>query len=181
MPIIKKSFYYIRHGEAAFNPEFFGTNEPEIPLTPKGRNQASSVQKAVESLPIQTICVSPLRRALETKEIIAQNVQANVVVIPELEECNGFVWTKMIQIEDPSHDGIVCETVTSFMERAITGINKALAHPGPVLIVAHGGVHWAMCHRMGVKQYDKKMGNCVLAHFEHDEFWMGRHLAIPKV
>jgi len=177
MPIVKKEFYFIRHGETDHHLNLVSADEVDVPLNNTGRNQALSVQPVIEKLPIRTICVSPLLRALETKEIIAQNVACQVVVIEELRECTGEIWTKMNLIDDiPGHTP--CEIVHHFMEKTIAGINKALGHPGPVLIVAHGGIHWAMCHRINVRDHDKKIGNCVPVHFylAEDHSWQARKL-----
>ncbi len=36
------------------------------------------------------------------------------------------------------------ETYERFLQRACDAINQALEQPGPVLIVAHGGIYWAV-------------------------------------
>jgi probable phosphoglycerate mutase len=45
-------------------------------------------------------------------------------------------------LKDASVPG--AEPYDAFIVRALAGINEALAHPGAVLIVAHGGVYWAV-------------------------------------
>lgn len=181
MPVIKKEFYFIRHGETNHNLNLVSADHVDVPLNPTGRIQALSVKPVIEKLPIRTICVSPLLRALETKEIIAQHLPCDVIVVEELRECTTEVWIKMNQIEEKPHVE-PCTTVHHFMERSIAGINRALSYPGPVLIVAHGGIHWAMCHRMQVRQHEKKIGNCVPVHFylSNDLQWQARYLTEAK-
>jgi uncharacterized phosphatase len=68
--------------------------------------------------------------------------------------------------------------VYSFMQRVLKGINEALVCHGPVLIVAHGGVHWAACCLMEIDQHDWMIDNCILTHFsiKEDGRWTARKL-----
>jgi uncharacterized phosphatase len=161
--IDKKEFFFIRHGETDANARQViyddGANG-DIPLNEKGRSQAKAVQKTLETLEIQTICVSPMLRARQTWEIAAENIRCPVVIVPELEECPGSIWLKMA-IEQ----NLALAEVQQFMKRALIGINRAVNHPGPVLIIAHGGIHWAMAHALAIPDHGKKIGNCVPVHF----------------
>lgn len=174
-----KEFYFVRHGEAAFDPAMT-CNQPNAPLSSRGRQQAHSIKGVIEQLPIKTICVSPLLRAEETRQIICENLRCQeVVVVPELEECTALIWERMVALDhnDVSHS--LCDSVRSFFTRTIEGINKALQNPGPVLIVAHGGIHWAMCHHMDVV-HEKKIDNCVPVHFfPLEKQWQASILARP--
>jgi len=167
MVIHKKNFYFVRHGEADFAKVIPLDYDGDVSLNALGRQQALTIQPHIEKLPIQTVCVSPLRRALETKEIIAKNIKCPHIVIPELEECNGVIWEMMTSIENNPQQ--LTSHVQDFMQRAVNGINKALSYPGPVLIVAHGGVHWAMCYFMKIQQHDKFVENCIPLHFHHND------------
>lgn len=173
MSIAKQEFYFVRHGETEHNAKQIIHLSTDIPLNPKGRRQAETIRPLIETLPIQTICVSPLLRAQETKNIISANIKCPVVVIKELEECDGDTWLNMIS-ED--HNSILKENVKRFFERTIEGINKSLSHAGPVLIVAHGGIHWAMCHHMDV-EHQKLIDNCIPVHFNFLQKWHAKILA----
>lgn len=177
---MQKTFYFIRHGEADFS-SFSLHDEPDVPLTSRGRNQALSMQPIIEALSIQTICVSPLSRALETKDLISQNLSCKTIVVEELRECSGVIWKKMVELEEnPSIE--YCPTVQHFLERTILGIKRSLMHPGPVLIVAHGGIHWGMCHYLNVRQHERKIGNCIPVHFyfSEDQQWEAKILGRPN-
>jgi len=65
-----------------------------------------------------------------------------------------------------------------FMERVKQGINQALSLPGPALIVAHGGVHWALCCLMELKEHFWAIENCMPVHFslDKDQNWMAKKL-----
>ena len=180
MKHLKKTFYFVRHGDAAYRGDSIFDDSHEVPLTSKGEKQAESIQKVIELLSIQTICVSPMKRAIDTMNIITKNLSCETVVIPELSECTHATWHKMVELENGPKSGSNCPHVCSFMERAVIGATKALEHPGPVLIVAHGGVHFAICHYMDIKEHDKKIGNCVPVHFfPEEENWKAKHLALP--
>ena len=51
------------------------------------------------------------------------------------------------------------------MTRALAGLNAALRHPGPVLIVGHGGVYWAV-QRHGRLDADSDIPNCVPVRYD---------------
>lgn len=176
----QNSFYFMRHGEADFA-SMPHHDDPDVPLTLWGRKQALSMQSIFESLSIKTICVSPLSRAIQTKEIISENTACNFVVIEELQECSGTIWKKMCVIDEKTT--FICPTVQEFMNRSLTGIKRSLHQPGPVLIVAHGGIHWALCHLLKVNTQDKLIGNCVLAHFlqDDDQQWHEKIIAHPSI
>ena len=65
-----------------------------------------------------------------------------------------------------------------FMDRVRNGINQALALPGPTLVVAHGGVHWAICCLMGINGHEWAIDNCIPVHFSigENEKWCARKL-----
>ncbi len=69
----------------------------------------------------------------------------------------------MTELEKQPH--LSCRDVELFMERVVIGVNQALSFPGPVLIVAHGGVHFALCHHMDIQEHTKTIDHCVPVHF----------------
>jgi uncharacterized phosphatase len=68
------------------------------------------------------------------------------------------------------------DPVRKFMQQVLKGINQALEQKGPVLIVAHGGVHWALCCFLGV-ECEWAIDNCVPVYFTvENEKWSARRL-----
>jgi probable phosphoglycerate mutase len=69
------------------------------------------------------------------------------------------------------------EPIYSFMQKVRSGVNQALSKEGPVLIVAHGGIHWAMCCLMKVN-HEWVIDNCGLVHFSISETgeWRAKQL-----
>lgn len=169
--VTQKEFYFIRHGQTDYNisPLNLKVDHPvEIPLNEMGRKQARSVEPLIASLPIQAICSSPLQRVQETKDLITVNLQATHYIIDDLGECSSEIWREMRCLLD--HFSLSNESVVwSFLDRVKKGINQALLLPGPTLIVAHGGVHFALCHLMKMEGHEWVIDNCIPVHFFLDD------------
>lgn len=170
--ILKQEFYFVRHGQTDHNVKGILSDGSDVPLNDTGRNQAVEIRDIISGLPIRTICHSPLKRAIETMEIVTAEHTVDRVEISNLGECNAEIWKRMV---DPEVSD--CERVRSFIERTRDGANAALRNEGPVLIVAHGGVHWAICSLMGV-EHDWVIDNCVPVHFSiaDEGHWVAQKL-----
>ncbi|GAB5456779.1 MAG: hypothetical protein Hens2KO_30080 [Henriciella sp.] len=143
-------FYFVRHGQTDWNLEHRAQGQTDIPLNEEGRRQARLAANVASRLDIATICCSPLSRALETAQIIQSETAAQIEVIDELMECSWGdregerkgvwyeAWKRGLEIPPGA------EPYDQFIDRALSAINQALTHPGPVLIVAHGGIYWAV-------------------------------------
>ncbi len=146
-----RDFYFIRHGETDWNREHRGMGQKDIPLNERGLEQAHKAATVLVKEPIQTICFSPLMRARVTAEIIGEKLNVPLVEIPGLIECSwgeneGKIkgkwtddWVRGTEIPG-------AENYQEFLRRAVAAINRATKENGPVLIVAHGGVFWALQH-----------------------------------
>lgn len=76
----------VRHAAVEHAPgEYYG-NQPHVGLSARGRAQAETVAKELQTYPIQAIYSSPLHRARETAEIIAASTAAEVRVDRRLRE-----------------------------------------------------------------------------------------------
>lgn len=165
--ILQKEFYFVRHGQTDHNLSEGKHKEDhtgDIPLNETGRKQAKLIQPIISSLPIKTICSSPLKRAQETKEIVTANLQVNHHEIHDLGECSAQIWKEMARFG--MYSPIPGEGIAhQFINKVRSGINQALSFPSPSLIVAHGGVHWAICCLMGINEHEWVINNCVPVHF----------------
>jgi len=170
--ILKREFYYVRHGQTEDNLGPPQTTRSDISLNATGISQARSLCP----LPMQfaTICCSPMKRTRETAELIAPSVP--YMIVEDLKECS--VWREMTPLGAQA-PMLGSASVLQFLERVKRGLNQALSHPGPVLIVSHAGVHWAACCWMAIENYDWVADNCQLAHFFLDEKgnWRARRLS----
>lgn len=160
--ILKKEFYFVRHGQTDYNISLIKINHADVPLNATGRKQALSIAPSVNRLPFKTICCSPLKRAKETKELLVPD--QNHEEIEDLSECTSQIWGEMTSLGSLAFDeGSL--VVKNFLERAKNGIHQALKNEGPVLIVAHGGIHWAICYWMNIQEHNWIVDNCRPVHF----------------
>jgi len=178
--ILKKEFYFVRHGQTDHNIKpnrFEGILPEDIHLNETGRNQAKAIEPVIATLPITTICASPMKRAQETKKIISTRLEATHHCIDYLTECTGEIWCEMAALGMSSSLPLEGR-VRLFMDRVQVGINEALSLPGTSLIVAHGGIHWAICCMMGIESHDWSIENCAIVHFSYNaqNKWVARKL-----
>jgi len=85
----KNIYILLRHGEAISNKENLLSSYPEIifnPLTPKGENQIKKVANLLLKEKIDLIITSPLLRCKQTAEIIAQKINAPIIISFDLRE-----------------------------------------------------------------------------------------------
>ena len=148
-------FFFLRHGETDWNRERRAQGQIDIPLNPTGIAQAVAARDRLRHCGIATVCSSPLQRALATAQIVNQALRRPLVVIDALKERHLGAWQGEVAGADPPEwlrgkappGG---ETDAQFLARALAGLNAAIARDGPVLIVAHGGVYWAMQRHAGL-------------------------------
>jgi broad specificity phosphatase PhoE len=159
-----KPFYFLRHGETDWNLEHRAMGSQDIPLNDRGLSQGLNAAELLKNEPIATIVSSPLLRARKTADIIAQHIKAPVIEITELREAcwgqkegqlkgNGL-WVNGWRNGDEIKEA---EKYSDFAIRIKRGIEKALEHKGPVLIVSHGGVYWVVQEILGLPIID--LGN----------------------
>lgn len=170
-----KEFYFLRHGQTD-HALGLKIDQHDIPLNATGLQQACDIASVIGALPVKTVCVSPLKRAKETMKLAGRELLAQECEIVDLTECSLDVWLGMTKL-GPQAFVNGTDEVKAFMEQARRGINQALTQPGPVLIVAHGGIHWAMCCLMGV-HCEWTVDNCVPVHFSwcDERGWMSKRL-----
>lgn len=179
--ILPKEFYFVRHGQTDHNISEGNRKEDhpdDIPLNETGRNQAMAIEPAISSLPVKTVCASPLRRVQETKKIITSKLLVDHYDIAHLGECSSKIWYEMS--ERGMYSSLPEEgEVRRFMDRVRSGVNEALSLPGPTLIVAHGGVHWAICCLLGIQGHAWAIDNCVPVHFllNDQEKWIVKKIS----
>lgn len=171
----QEEFYFVRHGQTDANVKMLLDFPDTMPLNDVGREQAKQIRETIKRLPIQTICHSPIARAVETKQIITEGLSLPEVAIPELGECRAALWFQLVAWEEEKHKPLP-PAVHAFVERVRVGLIRALEQPGPVLIVAHGGVHWAICHHLS-DELHRRADNCVPFHFHKQaDRWTSRKL-----
>ncbi|MBI3503330.1 MAG: histidine phosphatase family protein [Proteobacteria bacterium] len=158
-------FYFLRHGQTDWNREHRLQGNIDVPLNETGLEQAYAAAARLAGLPIATIVASPLSRARRTAEIAAEALGLPVELDPGLAEVALGVR------EGTPEDGLLArwqlgetpegaETYVDFCRRAQAGVRRALARPGPVLVVAHGGVFSALRRAFGLAP-SAQLGNAI--------------------
>jgi broad specificity phosphatase PhoE len=147
-------FYLARHGESDWNVENRFQGHTDRPLTELGRAQGRALADELAETALDAVYASPLRRALETAEIVAAPKGLSVVALPDLREIDVGGWAGLSRDEvearfpDAFHrwvggsegweDG---ESYADMAARVIAEVRRiATRHPnGCVLVVSHGG------------------------------------------
>ena len=79
--------YFVRHGESEANRLRIISNRGDrYGLTPNGQQQARTLAKKLRPFPISAIFSSPLRRAIETAEILSHELRQSYQITDALRE-----------------------------------------------------------------------------------------------
>lgn len=165
--LVRETFYYVRHGETDYNKQDRMQGLLDIPLNETGLAQAHAAKHLFDGIEIGSVVCSPLIRARRTAEIICEVVKKPITILNELHECDLGVRDGDLK-EQWYHDWKAsrieiegAETYEQLVARSLGAINRAIAkNPGPVLIVAHGGVYWAIKRHAGLPE-DFRLANCL--------------------
>ena len=152
-------FYFIRHGQTDWNKQRLVQGQTDVPLNAVGLSQARVAKELLATMSIATVCTSPLGRARRTAEIVNEALKCPMVEIDGLQECHfGELEGKPVTgdtfldlVADAQNWG--GETLETFTDRVVAAVEHALSHPGPVLVVAHGGAYKAMHNYFGLQSY----------------------------
>lgn len=92
--------YLARHGQTTWSLEGRLRGQLDSPLTSEGIAQAKAAAERLTGSGIQTICTSPLGRAMATAVIIAERLGARVIEVADLTEVDhgemaGLTWTEI--------------------------------------------------------------------------------------
>jgi 2,3-bisphosphoglycerate-dependent phosphoglycerate mutase len=95
----RNMLYLIRHGETTFNAEGRIQGQSDAPLSELGRRQSRAVAEALADVPIEAVYSSPLRRAWETAQCIAEPHRLAVETDPRLMELDAGVFEGRLRSE----------------------------------------------------------------------------------
>jgi 2,3-bisphosphoglycerate-dependent phosphoglycerate mutase len=147
--------HLVRHAETDWNRELRWQGQSNVPLNARGREQARALGASLTDVPLAAIYSSDLRRAAETAEIAAEQLQLPVRVDAGLREIDVGSWQglTLIQLrvrvpeavarweqtgergweEGESHDDMFARVVDAIRSIADRHRNEE------VLVVSHGG------------------------------------------
>lgn len=156
--------YCVRHGESTYNVEGRLQGQSDTRLSPLGRQHADAVAATLGQLPIDAIYCSPLSRAMETAQPLADALKLPIECDDRLKEINIGIFQGLLAAElsdrlpaesarwrsqDPDYRIPQGESRRDLMLRAAAAfeaIRAAQSQPatrgGPrhIVVVAHGGV-----------------------------------------
>jgi probable phosphoglycerate mutase len=148
--------YLVRHGQSLFNAERRIQGQFDVHLSPFGLRQSAALAAAFRSLPIEAIYASPLTRAMQTAEPIADALHLPITTDDRLKEINagvfqGVLWSEIEEHspdlavrwreQDPDFEIPGGESRRALAERGRAAFDAihATGHR-QAIIVAHGGV-----------------------------------------
>lgn len=139
-----KHLYFVRHGESELNVQRIFAGQTDTPLTERGREQAKVAGKRATSMRFDLVVSSPLSRALETAQIIAQEIHyplEKIVVDDVFKErslgsLEGKSWDEYAEEADAQNGA---ETDAELLARAKKGLEFLQGLPADdILLVGHG-------------------------------------------
>lgn len=158
---------YVRHGQTDYNKKMLIQGSIDIPLNEVGINEASSLHLKLLNTEIDYIFSSPLKRALQTAEIIKGKRNIPLLIDSRLKEENYGDYEGKTRIDNPDYEKQrrsifkryphgesyldVYARISSFFE----DIKKDYQNK-TILIVAHGGM--------------SRVVNCYFKDMENDDF-----------
>ncbi len=168
-----------RHGETRENKERRFQGQKDVPLNDRGREQARELAAAVEAENVAVIYTSPLVRARETAEIVAERVGRDIREDERLKEVDVGDWQDRLKADVERDDpegwaGFKAagedfrfpggESFAEQQERVISALVDVTQRGElPALLVCHRGVircALAHTHRRGLDTYhDRDLAN----------------------
>jgi probable phosphoglycerate mutase len=143
-------FWFLRHGETDYNAKGLSQGALDISLNEAGRAQAKLAGPILKNRGIVAIVSSPMLRTRETTDIVNQSLNLSVTYEPDLREVifGGMEgkpllpWFPDWMAGTYTPDG--AESFAELTTRIGSVLPRLLSQPGPILIVAHGGVFRAI-------------------------------------
>jgi len=159
-------FLFIRHGQTDWNLKEMWQGWTDIPLNETGHDQARNAISILSGKGISRIVSSPLVRAYKTAEIINEHLNVPLLTVDGLKECSlgvlegtikdkslsGINWMYKTPVEKGEH-------LDEFKARIANALYEILDPEHTTLIVAHGGVYWAIMEMIGFKE--QRSHNCI--------------------
>jgi broad specificity phosphatase PhoE len=157
-----RRIYLMRHGETLYQGRSSEGAIGNGELTERGREQIAAAALLFRGVPLDRVYASPLARAHETAQIIAQETGLDVLLSPDLCEItpsDGALAGKSMReifheiqqfFKSPTSDWdapyLGGESFRQVQERGVRFLDSALSQDDwqTILVVAHGGINNAL-------------------------------------
>ncbi len=154
------TLFLVRHGETDWNAAGRWQGQTDVPLNPRGREQAREVAARLRTAGLAAVASSDLLRARSTAEIVAAELGLTVnhldaalrerrfgcfegLTREEVEARFPEAWARYVADPGPAPPG--GESREELLGRLLPAVASAAARlPGPVLVVLHGGAMRAL-------------------------------------
>ncbi|MDH2424680.1 histidine phosphatase family protein [Sphaerisporangium sp. TRM90804] len=177
----------LRHGETEWSRDGLHTGRTDIPLTPRGEEQARALAGALEGLAVSLVLTSPALRARRTAELAGLarcEVDTNLwewdyggyegITTRDIRKTRPgwYLWRDGVVPGDAEHPG---ETARQVGERADKVIARIAQAEGTVVVVSHGHFLRVLTARwLGLPPQDGRLfkldtGTVSVMGFEHGE------------
>ena len=146
--------FCVRHGETFHNLEGRIQGQTNSRLSPLGQRQCEAVADRLAAQSIDAIVSSPLERAIDSAQVVADKVGVTLATDPRLMEINagifqGLTWSEINdryaaeaarwKTQDPDFRIPQGESRRDVMLRAGPRLTRSVAGHRPVVVLAHGG------------------------------------------
>ena len=151
-----RAFWFLRHGQTDWNARNLAQGAVDIPLNAVGLAQARAAAERLRNRGIRTIVASPLSRARDTAQAVADVLGLPVHLDDDLREVAFGVQEQQPMLEWFDHwiEGRAtpegAESFAALRLRAAAALGRALDRDAPVLVVAHGALFRAVRAEMGL-------------------------------
>lgn len=186
-PARRGKLIMVRHGESEGNRDRRFTSSPDVPLTELGHQQArAAARRIAKHFAPERIISSPYRRAYQTSEIIAAELDLPIEVVHDLHERDlgvlkgqSYDLLRDLAGQDSGYDpkrgwlwrpegGESYEDVRGRVSVAIDEI-RARYPDQELIVVSHGGVMLSMwAHVTGAWEDAHLPANCGIVLIEHE-------------
>ncbi|MDL2341685.1 MAG: histidine phosphatase family protein [Patescibacteria group bacterium] len=141
--------YFVRHGLSVMNKKGIFSGRTETPLDSEGEQQAVVAGQQLCDVAIDCIVVSPMQRAVQTAEIIAEQIgysKHKLITTSLLTERDfGPLEGTEYKPDLGDHEGV--ETIEDLLTRAQAGYEFLQQLPyDNILVVSHGAIGRALRH-----------------------------------
>lgn len=158
--------FLIRHGVTDWHLERRVLGHRDVALNEEGENQSRAVASALKGVPIGEVLSSPMLRAVQSAEIVAEQYGIEIARDPRLADFRVGKWEGMLYDDvtrSPEYQRFVADPVaeripggedlTQIRDRAISAVEQAISDAPAgesVAIITHAGiVRVILAHYLG--------------------------------